>query len=128
MNKLVLVLFCLLLGNTAFSQRKLTVGGVKGLSQGASNGEFNRDSLSGKQSRKAVKNDDAKIQDYLIITRENDTIQVDTTLSIHKEYKFNYLRKDDFELLPFSNMGQTYNTLSHDFKSSILIPGIGASA
>ena len=128
MNKLVLVLFCLLLGNTAFSQRKLTVGGVKGLSQGASNGEFNRDSLSGKQSRKAVKNDDAKIQDYLIITRENDTIQVDTTLSIHKEYKFNYLRKDDFELLPFSNMGQTYNTLSHDFKSSSLIPGIGASA
>ena len=128
MNKLVLVLFCLLLGNTAFSQRKLTVGGVKGLSQGASNGEFNRDSLSGKQSRKAVKNDDAKIQDYLIITRENDTIQVDTTLSIHKEYKFNYLRTDDFELLPFSNMGQTYNTLSHDFKSSSLIPGIGASA
>ena len=128
MNKLVLVLFCLLFGNTAFSQRKLTVGGVKGLSQGASNGEFNRDSLSGKQSRKAVKNDDAKIQDYLIITRENDTIQVDTTLSIHKEYKFNYLRKDDFELLPFSNMGQTYNTLSHDFKSSSLIPGIGASA
>ena len=128
MNKLVLVLFCLLLGNTAFSQRKLTVGGVKGLSQGASNEEFNRDSLSGKQSRKAVKNDDAKIQDYLIITRENDTIQVDTTLSIHKYYKFNYLRKDNFELLPFSNMGQTYNTLSHDFKSSSLIPGIGASA
>ena len=56
MNKLVLVLFCFLLGNTAFSQRKLTVGGVRGLSKGASNGEFNRDSLSGKQSRKAVKN------------------------------------------------------------------------
>ena len=49
-------------------------------------------------------------------------------MSIYKDYKFNYLQRDDFELLPFSNMGQTYNTLSHDFKSSSLIPGIGASA
>jgi len=128
MNKLVLVLFCILLGNTAFSQRKLTVGGAKGLPQGGDKGQFNRDSLSGKPSRKAVKNDEAKIKDYLIITRENDTIQVDTTLSIYKDYKFNYLRRDDFELLPFSNMGQTYNSLSLDFKSTTIIPNIGATA
>ena len=86
------------------------------------------DSLSSRSSKQAVKNDKAKIQDYLIITQKNDTIQVDTILSIYKDYKFNYLQRDDFELLPFSNMGQTYNTLSHDFKSSSLIPGIGASA
>ncbi len=129
MHKLVLILFCFLMGNTAFSQRKLTIGGGKDLPQrGSDNGQFNRDSLSGKPSRKAVKNDEAKIQDYLIITRENDTIQIDTTLSLNKDYKFNFLRKDDFELLPFSNMGQTYNTLSHDFKSSSIVPKIGATA
>ena len=89
---------------------------------------FEMDSLTNRSSKKAVKSDEAKIQDYLIITRENDTIQVDTTLSIYKDYKFNYLRKDDFEILPFSNMGQTYNTLSHNFKSSSLIPQIGARA
>ena len=44
----------------------------------------------------------AKIEDYLIISSENDTTYVDTTLSIRKEYKFNYLRKDDFEVMPFS--------------------------
>ena len=106
MNKLVLIFFCLVFTNSVFSQRKLGLGGGVGLPQrGADNGQFSRDSLSGKPSRKAVKNEEAKIQDYLIITRENDTIQVDTTLSINKDYKFNYLRRDDFELLPFSNMG-----------------------
>ena len=46
-----------------------------------------------------------KVTDYLIISSENDTTYVDTTLSIKKDYKFNYLRKDDFGLMPFSNMG-----------------------
>jgi len=129
MNKLVLIFFCLVFANSVFSQRKLGLGGGVGLPQrGADNGQFSRDSLSGKPSRKSVKNDEAKIQDYLIITRENDTIQVDTTLSINKDYKFNYLRRDDFELLPFSNMGQAYNSLSHNFKSSIILPKIGATA
>ena len=119
MTKLVLIFFCLVFANSVFSQRKLGLGGGVGLPRrGADNGQFSRDSLSGKPSRKSVKNDEAKIQDYLIIKRENDTIQVDTTLSINKDYKFNYLRRDDFELLPFSNMGQAYNSLSHNFKSS----------
>ncbi len=46
---------------------------------------------------------------------DNDTTVVDTTLSIAKEYQFNYLRRDDFELLPFPNVGQTYNTLAISF-------------
>ena len=129
MNKLVLIFFCLVFANSSFSQRKLGLGAGVGLPQrGSDNGQFSRDSLSGKPSRKAVKNDKAKIQDYLIITRENDTIQVDTTLSIIKEYKFNYLRRDNFELLPFSNMGQTYNSLSYNLKSSEILPQIGATA
>ncbi|WP_432412802.1 putative porin [Rasiella sp. SM2506] len=52
---------------------------------------------------------------YKIISHDRDTTYIDTTLSIQKEYKFNYLRKDNFELLPFANVGQTYNTLAYDF-------------
>ena len=128
MNKLVLVLLCFLVGNTAFSQNKPLLQKKQRLSSNASTNRIDSDSLSDRGSKPTLKNENAKIQDYLIITRENDTIQVDTTLSIYKDYKFNYLRKDDFELLPFSNMGQTYNTLSHNFKSSSLIPQIGARA
>ncbi|MGC1632334.1 MAG: putative porin, partial [Gelidibacter sp.] len=50
------------------------------------------------------------------------------TLSIQKEYKFNYLRKDEFGLLPFSNIGQTYNSLKHDFKNNRSLPLFGARA
>lgn len=52
---------------------------------------------------------------YKIISHDRDTTYIDTTLSIQKEYKFNYLREDTFELLPFANVGQTYNTLAYDF-------------
>ena len=52
---------------------------------------------------------------YKIVSHDRDTTYLDTTLSIQKEYKFNYLRKDAFELLPFANVGQTYNTLAYDF-------------
>ncbi|WP_346882887.1 putative porin [uncultured Algibacter sp.] len=69
-----------------------------------------------------------KIQDYKIISHKNDTTYVDTTLSIQKEYKFNYLRKDNFGLLPFSNLGQTYNSLTYNFKNTSLMPGFGARA
>jgi hypothetical protein len=128
MNKLVFILFFFLIGNTVFSQDRSSLKKRKQLSSNVNSNRLDMDSLYSQSSKQAVKNDKAKIQDYLIITQKNDTIQVDTILSIYKDYKFNYLQRDDFELLPFSNMGQTYNTLSHDFKSSSLIPGIGASA
>jgi hypothetical protein len=69
-----------------------------------------------------------KIQDYLIISYKNDTTYVDTTLSIQKEYKFNYLRKDNFGLMPFSNLGQTYNSLTYNFQNTSLMPSFGAQA
>ncbi|WP_308993803.1 putative porin [Mariniflexile litorale] len=69
-----------------------------------------------------------KITDYLIISYANDTTYVDTTLSIKKEYKFNYLRKDNFGLMPFSNMGQTYNSLTYNFQNTNLMPSFGAQA
>ncbi|MBR9758572.1 MAG: putative porin [Algicola sp.] len=79
-------------------------------------------------SNKNIKNKDAKIEDYLIISHKNDTTIVDTTLTIHKEYKFNYLRKDTYRLMPFSNVGQSYNTLIYDFNTSQLMPLFAARA
>lgn len=70
----------------------------------------------------------AKIQDYQIISHLRDTTYVDTTLSIKKEYKFNYLRKDNFGTIPFANLGQTYNNLTYSFESTQSMPLFGARA
>ncbi len=66
--------------------------------------------------------------DYKIITHKNDTIIIDTTLTIQKDYIFNYLQKDNFELLPFHNQGQTFNQLGYDFSKVSLFPEMGARA
>ncbi len=68
------------------------------------------------------------IKDYKIISYERDTTYLDTTLTIQKEYKYNYLRKDDFELMPFANMGQPYNTLGVDLRAVQPYPSLGATA
>ena len=68
-------------------------------------------------------------KDYKFISVENDTTFVDTTLSIKKEYQHNYLRKDYFELLPFSNTGQVFNKLGYDFsENSSAFSRFGAQA
>ena len=79
-------------------------------------------------SNKGLKNENAKIEMYKIISYPRDTTYVDTTLSIQKEYKYNYLRKDNFELIAFSNIGQAYNTLSYDFQNSNTMPLFAARA
>ncbi|TGV01342.1 putative porin [Flavivirga rizhaonensis] len=91
-----------------------------------------QDTINRGQAKRSTPKDSkkpkAKIQDYLIISHENDTTFVDTTLTIQKEYKFNYLRRDDFGLIPFSNLGQTYNSLTHNFESTSTMPSFGARA
>ena len=129
MNKIILSFFCFLLFNTLNAQnapRELPEGKASKLEE--------QDSLK-PQSKlsKAVFGDDKeadkpKIQDYLIISYANDTTYVDTTLTIQKEYKFNYLRKDNFGLIAFSNLGQTYNSLTYDFENTKHIPSLGARA
>lgn len=108
------ILLCLTL--SAFGQRTLTrgAGNLSGANKGSQS-----DTLNSGQWKNPN-----KIQDYKIYNLQNDTTFVDTTLSIQTLYKFNYLRKDYFELLPFSNMGQTYNKLSFDEDSS-LFPEMG---
>lgn len=72
--------------------------------------------------------DSVGIRDYKIITYYGDTTAVDTTLTIRKDYIYNYLRQDDFELMPFANMGQPYNELGKDFSMISYYPKMGASA
>ena len=59
---------------------------------------------------------------YKIISAKRDTTFLDTSLTIQRYYKFNYLRKDNFELQQFSNVGQSYNDLSYDFDNVNLKP------
>ncbi len=66
------------------------------------------------------------VTEYKIITKENDTTYLDTTLSIQKDYRFNYLRRDDFELLPIHNVGQSYNSLAKQEEKDHLLPLFGA--
>ncbi len=72
--------------------------------------------------------EDITIEDYKIYFSDGTETHVDTTLTINKDYHFNYLRKDYFELLPFANVGETFNKLGYDFQDQKLIPDIGARA
>lgn len=78
------------------------------------------------QLTEPAKNDTiATIDLFKIITLQHDTTYVDTSLTIQKEYKFNYLRKDNFGLLPFANEGQTFNTLDYGYNKASAYPGFG---
>jgi len=59
---------------------------------------------------------------YKIVSARQDTTFVDTSLTIQRDYKFNYLRRDNFELQEFSNVGQPYNTLAYSFDETNLKP------
>lgn len=82
------------------------------------------DSATGNVEKKAPK---AAYDQYRIITLQKDTTYVDTSLTIKKEYEYNYLRKDIFGLLPFANEGQTYTVLDFGLKNVTSFPEIGYS-
>lgn len=105
MKKAPLILLFCLLGVMAFAQ------------------DFPPNATSAK--KKKVK---PPIEWYKIVSMDRDTTYVDTTLSYKKEYAFNYLRRDNFELLPFSNVGQTYNTLAYTFDRFNLKPLFAAQS
>jgi hypothetical protein len=70
----------------------------------------------------------APITSYKIFSIERDTVVLDTTLSIKKEYEFNYLHKDLFGLMPFPNEGQTYTTLDFGLAKFTPFPEFGYKA
>ena len=65
---------------------------------------------------------------YKIYGLKKDTVYVDTSLTLKSEYKFNYLRKDNFGLLPFANDGHTYNTLDNSLVNKSAFPNFGFKA
>ncbi len=127
-NKIILVTFLLCFFSVVGAQDKPLLPQENQPTQysGPINDTLRRGGKS--TSNKNIKNKEAKITDYLIVSHQRDTTYVDTTLSIKKEYKYNYLRKDNFELMPFSNLGQTYNTLSYNVEEIDLMPSFGARA
>lgn len=98
--------------------------------KGAILGNARLDSIRSKKSSSdktttSAKDTIATIDQYKIISLQSDTTFVDTSLTIQKEYKFNYLRKDNFGLLPFANEGQTFNTLEFGLNKFSAYPEFG---
>ena len=70
----------------------------------------------------------ATIDMYRVITLDRDTTYIDTSLTIKKLYSYNYLRRDNFGLMPFPNEGQTYNTLQYSLNTFSPLPEFGFKA
>ena len=92
------------------------------------NGLFQSDSTSFKDAVKVKLSGKTKYTDYRLFSVHNDTTVIDTTLTLQKDFKFNYIRKDNFELLPFHNQGQTFNKLGFDFEGNSVFPDMGMNA
>ncbi len=96
---------------------------------GVSQARIPQDSIASKRKSQTTAADTiATVDMYKIITLEKDTTIVDTSLTIQWEYKNNYLRKDNFGLLPFPNDGQTYNTLDYGLTEFNPFPEFGFRA
>ncbi len=115
------IFFCISATNL-FSQRKLSPQGIGNMSGIRNDSLNNSGEITVKLSGKT------KYTDYKIFSHKRDTSYIDTTLTIQKDYKFNYLRTDNFELLAFHNQGQTFNNLGYDFSNLKLLPDIGFTA
>jgi len=122
-NLIILFLFC------------LTVTGFAQIRQQDYNDIDNRfvdeygDSTSVFQKEIQVElSDETFYEDYKIINQKFDTTYVDTTLTINKNYSFNFLRKDNLDFMPFHNPGQSYNNLAYQFADQNYYPKIGARA
>ena len=125
-KKFTCCLFLLLFSLSAYTQRKLS--GNERREKTFVNGNGQRDSVLNKGSKKIKLSGKTNWKDYKIILHNKDTLYIDTTLTIQKDYIFNYLRRDDFELLPFHNQGQQYNSLGYSFNDLLRLPDIGFSA
>lgn len=118
----ILFFVCLIaLPTMLFSQKKIS----KNFESNKSSNSYQRESdTTGNSAKQKV----ATIDQYRFISIEKDTTYIDTSLTIQKEYSFNYLRKDTFGLLPFANEGQTYNTLQYSLNTFSPYPEFGFKA
>ena len=121
-NILLALLISLFISTGLFSQRDLKRAKLKQYSTKQS------DSINTFSSTMVTLSGKTKYTDYKIISHKRDTTYIDTTLTLQKEYKFNYLRKDLFEFLEFHNQGQAVNNLGYSFNNVYRFPDIGFSA
>jgi Putative porin len=98
---------------------------------------FSQEKGKEKPKKSLLKTEEEKAKDkakiapytsYKIVTLQRDTTYVDTSLTIKSDYKYNYLRKDAFGLLPFANEGQTYTTLNYSLHKCNPLPELGYKA
>lgn len=127
------LLIFLLMSVSVFAQRKPLrgVGGTdlqkvesRGIQFG--NNAIRTDSVKG--IRTQLQDSIPPIESYLIKDYQDYLTTFDTTLTIQKHYAVNYLRRDEFGLLPFANDGQTYNTLDFGIGQYQAYPVIGFGA
>ena len=127
MNRFLLTILLLLfnLGLTAQVIRgignKVGGGRINFPNDGIENPEVNKDSVK-------IKIKKLPATDYKIFTIKNDTVAVDTTLTIRDYYKFTPLYRDDFSYLTFQNTGQPLTQLTFDVTTEDIIPGFVADA
>lgn len=117
------LIFSFLISLSSFSQKNKMIKDENSFNENRNLGSTNSESSSFNKVYKST----AKISEYKIITIERDTTHYDTSLTIQKEYKYNYLRKDNFGLQQFSNEGQTYTTLDFGINQFNPYPEIGFS-
>ena len=116
MHKIFLVLIFFSFPLIIFSQQDMTDEEIlKGKEQ-----------LKKETEKKSKKKGTLLIENYKFFLYKKTEKYVDTSLTIYKDYKFNFLRKDNFELLSFANVGQTYNKLGHNFNERFKLPQVGA--
>ena len=113
--------------NSLPSQRLEGLGGGSKLSNQFQGPFQGQDSLFSNRFKERL-TEKKPITDYLIISQSRDTSYVDTTLSVAKQYKFNFRRKDNFEYLAFANSGQTINYLSVQSGPQSILPMPGFRA
>ena len=118
MNRFFLVLIFFSSPSIIFSQDEMTDEEVL----------RGKEQLKQETEKKSEIKDSISITDYKYFFSNGIEKSVDTTLTIYKDYKFNFLRRDDFELLSFANVGQTYNKLGYNFNERFRLPQIGAKA
>ena len=68
----------------------------------------------------------ALINNYKVFYEDGRVAIIDTSLTIQKDYTFNFLRSDYFELLPLPNVAQGFNRMGYDFLNQPIQPSLGA--
>ena len=112
-------------GNTLNTNR---VGTANSVDRFSSVNLSDNDSLKIKKIITKAGDTVAPISDYKIFNEIKGASAFDTILNLKKQYAFNYLREDTFEMLQFNNDGQTFQSLNPNALNVNNIINIGFNA